>query len=147
MLTNIFFIIIFFSQLNLLLICKSLSHDRLLLLTQQMSTFLTLMNCDLLKEHIKMRKISEEIMERLKKSDYWEEIISRDSAGESQYRDISIIHILFQSQTLSKRKQSSEAVSWKKRAFKSYILSSRQWSGIIHFQVKRDNQCISLWYS
>lgn len=73
-----------------------------------------------------MRKISEEIMERLKKSDYWEEIISRDSAGESQYRDISIIHILFQSQTLSKRKQSSEAVSQKKRAFKSYILSSRQ---------------------
>lgn len=70
MLTNIFFIIIFFSQLNLLLICKSLSHDRLLLLTQQMSTFLTLMNCDLLKEHIKMRKISQEIMERLKKSDY-----------------------------------------------------------------------------
>lgn len=76
-----------------------------------MSTFLTLMKCDLLKEHIKMRKILEEIMERLKKSDYWEEIISRDSAGESQYRDISIIHILFQSQTLSKRKQSSEAVS------------------------------------
>lgn len=38
-------------------------------------------------------------MERLRKSDY-EEIISRDSAGKSQYRDTSIIHILFQSENI-----------------------------------------------
>lgn len=60
-----------------------------------MSTFLTLMKHDVLKEHIKIRKK----MERLRKSDY-EEIISRDSAGKSQYRDTSIIHILFQSENL-----------------------------------------------
>lgn len=51
-----FFIIIFFLSWNLLLKCKSLSHDRLLPLTQQMSTFLTLMKHDVLKEHIKIRK-------------------------------------------------------------------------------------------
>lgn len=45
----------FFSQLKFIE-CKSLSHDRLLPLTQQMSTFLTLMKHDVLKEHIKIRK-------------------------------------------------------------------------------------------
>lgn len=114
-----FFIIIFFLSWNLLLKCKSLSHDRLLPLTQQMSTFLTLMKHDVLKEHIKIRKK----MERLRKSDY-EEIISRDSAGKSQYRDTSIIHILFQSENLWKRKQFSEAVSRKNKSIsKQYFIS------------------------
>lgn len=110
----------FFSQLKFIAYkCKSLSHDRLLPLTQQMSTFLTLMKHDVLKEHIKIRKK----MERLRKSDY-EEIISRDSAGKSQYRDTSIIHILFQSENLWKRKQFSEAVSRKNKSIsKQYFIS------------------------
>lgn len=62
-------------------------------------------------------------MERLRKSDY-EEIISRDSAGKSQYRDTSIIHILFQSENLWKRKQFSEAVSRKNKSIsKQYFIS------------------------
>lgn len=96
-----------------------------------MSTFLTLTKRDVLKEHIKIRKISQGKMERLRKSDY-EEIISRDSAGKSQYRDTSITHILFQSENLWKRKQFSEAVSRKKQEHlkAKYISSHRQWSGI-----------------
>lgn len=110
-----FFIIIFFLSWNLLLKCKSLSHDRLLPLTQQMSTFLTLMKHDVLKEHIKIRKKWKDsekvIMKRL-----YPEIL--------QYRDTSIIHILFQSENLWKRKQFSEAVSRKNKSIsKQYFIS------------------------
>lgn len=115
-----FFIIIFFLSWNLLLKCKSLSHDRLLPLTQQMSTFLTLMKHDVLKEHIKIRKKWKDSEKVIMKRLYPDS----DSAGKSQYRDTSIIHILFQSENLWKRKQFSEAVSRKNKSIsKQYFIS------------------------
>lgn len=91
-----------------------------------MSTFLTLTKRDVLKEHIKIRKKWKDSEKVIMKRLY------PDSAGKSQYRDTSIIHILFQSENLWKRKQFSEAVSRKKQEHlkAKYISSHRQWSGI-----------------
>lgn len=66
-------------------------------------------------------------MERLRKSDY-EEIISRDSAGKSQYR--------LKYPSIYEKGNNFQRLSWEKtRAFQSNISSHWQWSDIYSSEI------------